>query len=165
MARFLLRFSIALVVFEVAFATLLIDSAPMAGYLSVTAAAASWLLQVFGHDVTATGAVLVGESASLTVSMGCDGLQPIGAMACAFLSFPARWKDRAVGSSIGAGVVFVVNAARVATLFLLVESGSSLFPFVHETLWPALILLVAGASWLLWARRVAPHRESRGEEP
>jgi exosortase H (IPTLxxWG-CTERM-specific) len=134
---------------------------PWTGFLAQTSAV---VLRFFDPAVIAYGKVLQHADTGLGVSIeaGCNGIEACLILAAAVLAYPASWRMRAAGVSIGFVAIQVVNVLRLITLFYLVGYSQKLFEFAHLYLWQALIMLDVLVVWLLWVRQVA-RREARSE--
>jgi exosortase H (IPTLxxWG-CTERM-specific) len=121
------------------------------------------LLSLLGEANVVEGAVGrgLGEAAgvALVIKEGCDATEATALLIAACLAFPAPWANRLRGVAYGISLIFVLNVARVVTLFFISHYARDWFHTAHVDVWPALILLDAVLLWVLWARsarRVRP---------
>lgn len=75
----------------------------------------------------------------------------------AVLAFPATWRARLWGLSLGLPFLYMVNIARLVVLALIgaLDASGKWFAFVHEYVWQAAYLAIVAVAWLLWASRAA----------
>ncbi len=131
--------------------------------LEVSAAGASWLLNLMGVATHADGVLVKGPEFSVAVRSGCDPLAPIALMSGAMLGFPSSWRKRLLGVVGGAVLLFCLNLVRVATLYLTGRVHSSWFYSLHQEWWPAAFIVIALLLWWAWLNWVQqPERTSRG---
>lgn len=155
-APFLLRF--------VAFAAAFYGFAWTAFYqqriLAPVAAVQAWLsgglLRVVGEPVVVRGNVLSAMPPSapfaLEIRQGCDAAEATALFVAATVAFTAPWRARLGALAAGVLMIFVLNVARVASLFLIGRYAEDWFHTAHVDLWPALILVDAVGLWVVWVR-------------
>ena len=120
------------------------------------AAVSAGLVEVFDPGVVADGKLLQSGSTGFAVSIeaGCNGVEATIVLVAAILAFPAPWKRKLLGLSIGIAAVQGLNIIRVISLFYLGQWSLDAFDFAHQYLWQALIMLDVLIVWLLWVRTV-----------
>src|SRR5947207_11834207 len=125
-------------------------------WTSRLAAIAAGIVKIFDADVLAQGKVLQSVSNGFAVSIeaGCNGVEATIVLVAAILAFPAPWKRKFLGLSIGIAAVQGLNIIRVISLFYLGQWSLDAFDFAHQYLWQALIMLDVLIVWLLWVRTV-----------
>jgi exosortase/archaeosortase family protein len=92
----------------------------------------------------------------LDILNGCDGLEALFLLIGAFAVVPLPWRLRVPGLLLGTAVVYLVNQARILTLFYAYRADHALFDTLHASVTPiAVILLVAGYFyvWLVHSSR------------
>jgi exosortase/archaeosortase family protein len=124
----------------------------LAHYLDAYAAAAGAVVALFDPAVHVTGAELVGRY-SLRIVKDCDAMDVTILLVAAMLAFPASAGRRAMGLAGGVAVVLVANLARISALYFIGVSAPGAFEFAHRDLFPLLLVLLAGAVFVLWARK------------
>jgi exosortase H (IPTLxxWG-CTERM-specific) len=127
-------------------------------YLAAYASAAGTVLHAFDPAVRVSGADIAGRF-SLRIVKDCDAMDVNILFAAAVLSFPASWSRRALGLSIGVAAILVANISRICALYFIGVSVPGAFEFAHRDLFPLLLVLLATAVFLPWARA------ARGPEP
>lgn len=65
----------------------------------------------------AIGASVAAAGGGLNIENGCEGLEALFLLMAAFLVAPLAWRSRLLGLSVGSALVFVLNQARILTLF------------------------------------------------
>ena len=88
----------------------------------------------------------------MSIEAGCNGVEATIVLVAAILAFPAPWKRKLLGLSIGIAAVQGLNIIRVISLFYLGQWSLDAFDFAHQYLWQALIMLDVLIVWLLWVR-------------
>ncbi len=103
----------------------------------LTAKFSGFLLHYLGFEVVRQGAFLILEKGSVEVNHGCSGvnaiLQLLGLAIVFLLMFPTTTGQRIVVPIVALLIAFVVNAARVGLLAVLVSlSQREAFKYWHE---------------------------------
>ncbi len=119
---------------------------------TLTRAAAGAVVALFDPAVHVTGAEIIGRF-SLRIVKDCDAMDVTILLVAAMLAFPATASRRALGLAGGVAVVLVANLARISALYFIGVSAPGAFEFAHRDLFPLLLVLLAGAVFVLWARR------------
>jgi exosortase H (IPTLxxWG-CTERM-specific) len=112
------------------------------------------LVQWFDPGVLAEGNVLQSARNGFAVSIeaGCNGVEATIVLVAAMLAFPAPWRRKLVGLTVGIAAVQGLNVIRVISLFYLGQWSFDVFEFAHRYVWQALIMLDVLIVWLLWVR-------------
>jgi exosortase H (IPTLxxWG-CTERM-specific) len=127
----------------------------LAGYLRAYAATAGAVLRWFDPSVVVRGQDIVGRY-GLRIARTCDAMDVQILFVCAVLAWPTEWRVRALVAAGGAAALFVVNVARICSLYYVGLWRPSWFEFVHLELWPAVIVIAAVAAFAafaIWTRR------------
>lgn len=157
MLRFFLFF---LLIQGVLFAVELLSPVQSAFVIPLTGLLASFsasLVLFFDANVTAYGNVIQSTHNGFAVAImpGCNGVEAIIILVAAIFAFPAPWRHKLAGLSIGILAVQAVNILRIVSLFYLGQWNMHWFEFAHLYLWQALIMLDVLVVWLLWVRYLA----------
>lgn len=128
------------------------------GYLAAYASAAGTMLHLFDPAVRVSGADIAGRF-SLRIVKDCDAMDVNILFVAAVLSFPATWARRALGLGVGVAAILAANISRICALYFIGVSAPTAFEFAHRDLFPLLLVLLATAVFLPWAR------SARGPEP
>ncbi len=140
-----------LVLFQVVYYQFIIDSAPFRSYLTASGRAAAILLSLVGEQVIVTGDSMVGRF-SMSIKVGCDGLQAMAILAIGVLAFPGGgWKKKLLGTATGIVLLLALNVMRLASLYWMGSRARSLFQTLHVHVWPAVLIVAAAFFWIAWA--------------
>lgn len=101
--------------------------------------------------VTATGHRLVSAKARLSVLNGCEGTESLLLLIAAIAAFSAPWRAKLAGILAGAAVIYVLNQARIVTLYHALRHDRAWFEALHGFVAPTLIVLIAALFFLWWA--------------
>ena len=123
-------------------------------WTAVLARISASLVTGFDPGVISIGKVLrsTGNGFAVSIEAGCNGVEATIVLVAAILAFPAPWKRKLLGLSIGIAAVQGLNIIRVISLFYLGQWSLDAFDFAHQYLWQALIMLDVLIVWLLWVR-------------
>jgi exosortase H (IPTLxxWG-CTERM-specific) len=149
---FLLRFVVFAALFYGFAASSLYVDRLLPGIAGVQATVSGWMLTLFGQQMTVVGRDLSGAGVALSIKEGCDASEATALYVAACLAFPAAWRSRLWAAVAGVAMIFVLNVARVVTLFYVALYARDWFDVAHVDVWPVLILLDCVILWSLWAR-------------
>jgi exosortase/archaeosortase family protein len=118
----------------------------------LTVQPAAWLFGLLdaGRGVEAAGARLTSPGGNVQVLPGCEGVDLVFLLLSAMLCAPLAWRLRLLGLAVGAGLVFVLNQARVIALVLAASHDRALFDLLHGTVLPLALVAAVGAFFLGW---------------
>jgi exosortase/archaeosortase family protein len=98
------------------------SAAPLQAWVieRLTVQPAAWLFGLIDAErgVEAAGARLTSPAGNVQVLPGCEGADLAFLLGSAMLFAPLAWRLRLLGLAVGAGLVFVLNQARVIALVL-----------------------------------------------
>ena len=151
--RFSVRFAVLVLLSEVIYYGVLLDSGPMNLYLEWAARVSGYLLQVLGEEVTIKGNIISGAKFVVQISSECDAVQLCAVLLSAIVSFQAPLPSKLIGMVLGLLWLQAVNFVRIVSLFLVGVYKPRSFQTVHESLWPVILIAVTLLTWILWARR------------
>src|SRR5436309_435324 len=82
------------------------------------AATSADIVKVFDPQVTAQGKVLRSADSGFAVSIeaGCNGVEATIVLIAAMLAFPASWRRKLIGLTLGVAAVQGLNVVRVISL-------------------------------------------------
>jgi exosortase H (IPTLxxWG-CTERM-specific) len=80
------------------------------------------------------------------------------------LTFPASWRQKLIGITVGLLTVQVLNLARIISLFYIGQWNATVFDWAHLYIWQALIMLDVLLVFLFWLRWVAAKQHSASVE-
>ncbi len=127
----------------------------------LTVQAAAGLLDVWDATlgVQARGAELVAPGGGLRVLEGCEGTDVALLLTSAMITAPLAWRRRLAGAAAGLMFVWLLNQARVVTLFYAWRHDRVLFEALHGLVLPVVLVLAAGlffVAWLACCDRASP---------
>jgi exosortase/archaeosortase family protein len=88
------------------------------------------------------------------ISPECDALQLCGILSAAIIAFRAPLHRKLIGIALGVAWLQIVNFARIVSLFFVGASKAVPFDTAHEVVWPAVLIAITIATWIVWARRI-----------
>lgn len=92
----------------------------------------------------------------VAIEAGCNAVEACIVLAAAMLAFPAPWRHKLLGLTLGMIAVQAVNILRIISLFYLGQWRMDAFEFAHLYLWQGLIMLDVLVVWLIWIRAMPP---------
>ncbi|MDO8749874.1 MAG: archaeosortase/exosortase family protein [Dehalococcoidia bacterium] len=119
-----------------------------------TAASAAGALNALGASVVNTGTVVGSSSFAYDVVAECTAIGPIILFTGAVLAYPATWRSRVVGISMGVVLLTALNLVRLVSLFYIGAYFPNYLPMAHYLVWQAAIIIFAILLWLWWADRL-----------
>ena len=123
-------------------------------WTAILARLSAILVNPFDPHVVAYGKLIQSQSSGfgITVEAGCNAVEACIILIAAILAFPAPWRHKVLGMTIGILAVQGVNVLRIISLFYLGQWRMDAFEFAHLYLWQALIMLDVLVVWLIWIR-------------
>jgi exosortase H (IPTLxxWG-CTERM-specific) len=112
-------------------------------------------LNLLGQNVTQTGTVLRNARFAVNIRNGCNGVEAMLIFLAAVLAFPASWKSRLTGLTLGIVAIQAVNLIRVVALFLTGIYFPRIFDTSHTVIWQTIVILFGVLLWIFWANRFA----------
>lgn len=92
----------------------------------------------------------------------CGATEIMAIFLAAVLAFPATWRQRLAGLTVGIPALYGINIIRLACLATIgtLDSGGDWFNFFHEYVWQALYVIVVVLLWLAWVEFLIGRRNS-----
>lgn len=123
--------------------------------LSLQAKLASIVLNLLGYDTESNGEILAGNSFSVSIHDGCDGVEATAVYLVAIIAFPLvafakKWK----GLIMGVTVLFILNIFRISLLYISGIKWPTLFEFLHLHGGVIIFILFAIVLWLIWVNSI-----------
>ena len=112
-------------------------------------------LNLLGQEVTQTGTILRNRRFAVNIRNGCNGVEAMLIFLAAVLAFPASWKSRLTGLTLGILAIQLVNLIRVVALFLTGIYFPRIFDTSHTVIWQTIVILFGVLLWIFWANRFA----------
>src|SRR6185295_14028841 len=96
-------------------------------------------LNLLGQDVTMQGTVIRNSRFAVNIRNGCNGIEAMLIFLAAVLAFPATWRSRLIGLTLGILAIQVVNLVRVVALFLTGVYFPRIFESSHTVIWQTIV--------------------------
>lgn len=108
----------------------------------------------FDADALANGIYLydVTSGFAMSIEAGCNGVEASIVLLSAMLAFPAGWRTRLLGITLGLLSIHAVNILRIISLFYIGQWDMKVFDWAHLYIWQALIMLDVFVVFLFWLR-------------
>ena len=112
------------------------------------------LLSPFDGRVEAIGDILRFSDGrgAVRVLAGCNAVEVCALLTAAIITFPANWRDCAIGALVGVFALQAVNLLRIISLLYLSRGEPEIFEFFHIYVWDAMIGLEGLLIFFLWVR-------------
>lgn len=121
------------------------------------AAVISWLTPETGAQ--ASGASIKAQGGGINILNGCEGTEVMFLMIAAIVAARLPWRMALTGLSLGLIWVFVLNQARILTLFYVFRHDRSWFELLHTAILPA-ILVASAIAYFHGLLHIASRRTS-----
>jgi exosortase H (IPTLxxWG-CTERM-specific) len=120
------------------------------------------VLSALGQGVRMNGTIISNSRFAVNIRNGCNGIEAMLIFLAAVLAFPAPWRSRLTGLTLGIMAIQVVNLVRVVALFLTGVYFPKLFDTSHTVIWQTVVILSGVLLWIYWANRIPrPGTEER----
>jgi exosortase/archaeosortase family protein len=124
-------------------------------YLELMAAASGLVIGLWDSSVRVVGTSIHGRF-PLEIVLDCAALDAQALLVAAVTAFPARWSSKLKGIAFGLAAITAANLGRIAGLSFIGLHWPSTFRFLHEEVFPFVIVVVAAAIFGGWALRTPP---------
>ena len=120
---------------------------------------AVWLVNIITPQVhaRAVGISLRAPGGGLNILNGCEGMEALFLLLAAFIVAPISLRSRLIGLVLGIPLVYVVNQARILTLFYVYRADHSLFDPLHGMVTPIAVVLMVCCYYYAWLARAVRH--------
>lgn len=118
----------------------------------MTVRPAAWFIDLVNPSVQVqpSGPRLRAPGGGIGVLPGCEGADVAFLLMAAMAVAPIRGRQRLIGALVGTVLVFVLNQARVVSLFYAFRIDGSVFELLHGIVAPLMVIIGAGAFFVLW---------------
>ena len=124
----------------------------LSGYVeNIQARIASSLLNIFGYKTQVNGDIISGRGQSVSISKGCDGLEPIALFVGAILVFPMSFRFKWPGVLVGLAGLFLLNNLRIFGLYLAGIHVPKWFDVFHLHGGFVIFTVATIIIWFIWA--------------
>ncbi len=128
-------------------------------YLRANANVSAWVLTVFGERASAQAAVVSGRRYQISISRGCDALEPSALFAAAVIAVPVVLRRKLLGLVVGVALLALLNLVRIISLYYTGVFFPDAFEVMHVDVWQPVFILctvLLWIAWAWWALRAAP---------
>ena len=130
-------------------------------YTHFLAGAVASVINLFGANATAAGAQVASPRFSISIAMGCDGVEASSLFLSGVLAFPTSWRARLIGFALGIPVIHAINLLRLVGLYYAGAYLPSVFEELHVYVAQTIVILLSTAILILWLERFAvQHRQA-----
>jgi exosortase H (IPTLxxWG-CTERM-specific) len=156
--RFVVIFAALAVLSELVYYGVALESALFRDYLGALARVSAWILAPFVEGVRVDGTAITSRAFSVEIARGCDAYRMCALLTAAILAFPAPIPRKVSGIAWGLLWLNAMNFVRIVGLFLIGGYAKSQFQRWHELYFPAFLIAMTVAAWLVWVRRATHDR-------
>jgi len=130
-------------------------------YTNLLASAVAAVINLFGAGATAAGAQITSPRFSISIEMGCDGVEASSLFLAGVLAFPTLWRARLIGFALGIPLIHAINLVRLVGLYYAGVYLPSVFEELHVYVAQTIVILFSTAILILWLERFAvQHRQA-----
>jgi exosortase H (IPTLxxWG-CTERM-specific) len=119
------------------------------------AAAVAAVINLFGAGATAAGAEVTSPRFSISIAMGCDGVEASSLFLAGVLAFPTSWRARLIGFALGIPLIHAINLVRLVGLYYAGVYLPSVFEELHVYVAQTIVILFSTGILILWLERFA----------
>ena len=127
-------------------------------YTEVLAKAVGAAIRLLGENATVDGTTVKTDQFSLSIAMGCDGIEAASLFLAGVLAFPTTWRAKLIGVGIGIPLIQVINLGRLVGLYYAGVWLPSVVEEVHVYVAQTVIILLSTAILIFWLERFAVQR-------
>lgn len=140
---FLISLSFLIVIFYWFLRTAFFNEHIFEKIISINGYLSSFLLNLLGQKTTSNLGNIFSPSVSISLRLGCDGLEPMALFAAAVISFPSTVISKLKGVFLGVVFLFSVNQLRIVSLFFIQRYRPGWFELFHATIWQVVFIALA----------------------
>lgn len=96
-------------------------------------------------DARAHGPSIKAAGGGLNIRNGCEGTEVMLLLIAAFVATRLSWRNGLLGLGAGLGWVFLLNQARIMTLFYTFRTNRIWFDVLHTAVLPAVLVALTAA--------------------
>ena len=110
---------------------------------SAIARATAGVLRVLGNNAVVQGSTVVVKPIRLQITGECTAVHVMALFTAAVIAYPARWKNRLAGITLGLLAIQFVNLVRMTSLYYIIARWPDAFETAHLIVWQSLMVVVA----------------------
>jgi exosortase H (IPTLxxWG-CTERM-specific) len=124
-------------------------------YTELLAKAVAAITNLFGAGATAVGTEVQSPRHSISIAMGCDGVEASSLFLAGVLAFPTSWRARLIGFALGVPLIHAINLARLVGLYYAGVYLPSVAEQLHVYVAQTVVILLSTAILIFWLERFA----------
>jgi exosortase H (IPTLxxWG-CTERM-specific) len=116
----------------------------------------AFVVRLLGGQGVAQSDLLRNPASGFTIRVldTCNASNVTVLLWAAILAFPAGWKAKGKGLSLGTAAIHLVNLLRIVSLFYIGQISDKWFEIAHLYLWESLIVLFTLGTFWLWVQHI-----------
>jgi exosortase/archaeosortase family protein len=118
------------------------------------ATSAAGLARLFGSTNSVNGDKIIVHALNIDISFECTGIYVLLILFTFLLAYPASWRARILGATIGTAALTLINVLRISFLVRTAELQPALFEYLHEYVWQGIFLVLVITYAMSWVRYV-----------
>src|SRR5258708_3485100 len=126
-------------------------------YTEFLARTVTAIVNLFGAGAVTDGTLVQSPRFSMTIAMGCDGVEASSLFLAGVLAYPTSIRARLIGLAFGVPLIHVINLGRLVGLFYAGVYLPSIVEEVHVYIAQTIVILLATAILIFWLERFATH--------
>jgi exosortase H (IPTLxxWG-CTERM-specific) len=124
-------------------------------YTVLLAKAVAAIINLFGAGAIANDAIVQSPKFTLSIAMGCDGVEATCLFLAGVLAFPTSWRARLIGLATGLPLIQLINVVRLVGLYYAGVFLPSVIDELHIYVAQAIVIFLSTAILIYWLERVA----------
>jgi exosortase H (IPTLxxWG-CTERM-specific) len=130
-------------------------------YTGLLAKAVAAIINLFGAGATVVDTQVTSPRFSISIAMGCDGVEASSLFLAGVLAFPTSWRARLIGMAIGVPLIHAINLTRLVGLYYAGVYLPGVVEELHVYVAQTIVILLSTAILIVWLERFAvQHRQS-----
>jgi exosortase/archaeosortase family protein len=126
----------------------------LAAIQRMLAGSAAWIASFAGSANRVVADQIFVKGLTININYECTGAYVLLILVTFLVSYPARWRDRAIGIGVGIAALTALNILRIAVLVRVAEIRPDLFAYFHEYVWQGVFLVLVIVYAMAWVERV-----------
>jgi exosortase H (IPTLxxWG-CTERM-specific) len=124
-------------------------------YTEWLAAVLATTLNWFHEGATVVGEMVISNRYSMTIAMGCDGVEASCLFMAGVLAYPATRRAKLIGVLAGMPLIHLINLLRLIGLFYAGVYFPSVVEELHVYVAQTIVILLSTAILIVWLERFA----------